>query len=89
MTLMHEVERLPRCQFVQESLNGFTLRVFDQGQAEIRSSVDELLAKLKGVLEDDVQINVSIEKTAHVKAKFRSMISTLSPSTDKRSTNPY
>ncbi len=86
---MHSVRQLPRSQLIQESSGSFTLRVFDQGQENIESSVEEFLKKLRNASKENMVVKVSIEKTDQVKAKFRPLLSKQSASIDKRWVQPY
>ncbi len=88
LTLMHSVRKLPRSQLVEENSGSFTLRVFDQGQENIETSVQEFLKKLRDISKDKMEVNVSIEKTDQVKAKFRPLLSKQSSNIDTRWVHP-
>ena len=76
MTMMHGIPDLPRSQLVQETLDTFTLRVFEDSPAA-RVATTEFLRQLKAEIGEESTVNVTFETPDRLRAKFRPVISRL------------
>lgn len=88
--IMSAVQGTPgvsRYQVVQESRNKVTVELM-RGKDDPEVSIDELTARCREVLGDDVEIEVFVGDRKNLKAKFRPVISKLTVSGETRWTKP-
>jgi len=72
-SLMHRFGGLPRCQLVQEDVDVYTLRVFDQRKNTVVMNL--FLEALSDSLGPEARIEMSYESDSGPRAKFRPVIS--------------
>jgi len=76
-----------RYQVVQESRNKVTIELM-RGKNDPEVSIDELTARCREVLGEDVEIEVFLGDRKNLKAKFRPVTSKLTVSGETRWTKP-
>ena len=87
MTVVQGTPGVSRYQVVQESRNKVTIELM-RGKNDPEVSIDELTARCREVLGEDVEIKVFLGDRKDLKAKFRPVISKLTVSGETRWTKP-